>query len=184
MTKSQSQREPRPFQFLKPASLPLRAGEPDAVGLARLGAASDAALPSLVNSLVAYTISAQNRRLGARAQPIPMGVLNRRRRAARSWLLAIGRGLTDAATRHAVATQWLPVLCGSGPELDRMVRPGRVLIEFVRGALTACLFDEAAANLLPHARALHVLETTLAAHLAAVAEQGVRARRQAVAASR
>jgi len=38
----------------------------------------------------------------------------------------------------------------------------------VRGALTACVFDEAADNLLPHAKAEHVIEATLQAHLAAL----------------
>jgi hypothetical protein len=97
-------------------------------------------------------------------------VLNRRRRAARSWILAILAGKVDGAVRHAVSTSWLPTLCGTGPDRGKAVRPSRVLIEFVRGAITACIFSEVRENLLPQAKALHVLETTLSVHLAAVLE--------------
>jgi hypothetical protein len=97
-----------------------------------------------------------------------MSVLNRRRRAARSWLRAFAEGRIDAARRHAAATQWLPHLCGSAPNLANGGRPAQVLIEYVRGAMTACIFDEACDNLLPEARALAVLEGALAAHLAEV----------------
>lgn len=47
-----------------------------------------------------------------------------------------------------------------------------MLVEFVRGAVTACIFDQPAANLLSHAKALHALESTLSAHLAAVWHAG------------
>jgi hypothetical protein len=101
-------------------------------------------------------------------QPIPLSVLNRRRRAARTWFVAIAAGKADAATAHTFATQWLPLLTGTGPDLAAAVTPGRGLVEFVRGACTACLFADPAENLLPHAKALYVLETTLATHLAAL----------------
>jgi hypothetical protein len=163
-------REPRPFLFLEPARLPLREASVDPTGQQRLEAAVLPQIPQLVRSLVDFTIARQNRRAQQRGrpQPIPMSVLNRRRRAARTWLLAIAAGQCDGATRHAVATQWLPMLCGTGPDLAEVARPGRVLVEFLRGALTACLFDAPTENLLPAARALHVLETTLATHLAAL----------------
>lgn len=174
-TAATATRDPSPFAFLEPARLPLRATEPDVEGRRWLADKVTPAIPQLVRSLVDYTIERQNRRALERGnpQPIQISVLNRRRRAARSWLLAILDGKTDGATRHAVATQWLPMLCGTGPDLAKVARPGRVLVEFLRGALTACVFDEASPNLLPHARALHVLESTLAVHLAALL-QGAR----------
>lgn len=165
---SAAQREVRPFLFLEPARLPLKETTADPIGRLRLEASVAPSIPHLVRSLIDFTIARQNRRALERGhvQPIQMSVLNRRRRAARSWLLAIVAGKADAATRHAVATQWIPVLTGTGPELARAATAGRVLVEFVRGALTACVFDEPCDNLLEHAKALHVLESTLAAHLA------------------
>jgi hypothetical protein len=165
-------REVRPFLYLEPARLPLKDARVDERGQALLEDAATPALPQLVRSLVDFTIARQNRRALERGpvQPIQLSVLNRRRRAARSWLNAIVAGRTDAATRHAVATQWLPLLTATGPDLRLAARYGRALIEFVRGALTACVFDEPTDCLIPHARALQVLETTLAAHLAAAQE--------------
>jgi hypothetical protein len=161
-------REPRPFLRLAPAVGP--AMRPDPRGLARLDAALAEQIPQLVRSLVDWTIALQNRRALGRggAQPIQLSVLNRRRRAARSWLLAIAAGCTDAATCHAVAGQWLPLLTGSGPEAKPSPTTAQALVEFVRGAITACVFDAPRANLLDDARALGVLEATLAAHLAAM----------------
>ncbi|MBL9078844.1 MAG: hypothetical protein JNL08_15165 [Planctomycetes bacterium] len=163
-------REPRPFLFLSPARLPLRHDPIDAAGRATLQAAAEDAVPMLVRSLVNFTIERQNRRALERGnpQPIALSVLNRRRRAARAWLLAVLAGKVDGAARHAVASQWLPTLCGTGPDLRLAAAPARALVEFVRGAITACIFDEANENLLPHAKALHVLETVLSVHLAAV----------------
>jgi hypothetical protein len=167
-----AQREVRPFLLLEPARLPLKETAVDATGLAELERAVTPSIPALVRSLVDFTIARQNRRAleHGRVQPIQLAVLNRRRRAARSWLLAIATGKVDAATRHAVATQWLPLLAGTGSELARIGGAGRVLLEFVRGALTACVFDEPRESLLDQAKALHVLESTLAAHLAGVLE--------------
>ena len=164
-------REPRPFLYLEPARLPLT-GAVDPIGLERLETTVSSTIPLLVRSLVDYTIARQNRRASERRnpQPIQVSVLNRRRRAARTWLLAILAGRTDASPRHAAATQWIPVLTGTGPDLARSLRPARELIEYLRGAITACLFDAPRANLLRDARALHVLETTLSAHLAGLLE--------------
>lgn len=161
-------REVRPFLHLEPARLPLKEMKHDPIGLLRLEASVSPSIPHLVRSVVDFTIALQNRRALERGdvQPIQLSVLNRRRRAARSWILAILGGKCDGATRHAVATQWIPVLTGTGPELARAAKSGRALVEFVRGALTACLFDEPEENLLEHAKALHVLESTLAVHLA------------------
>ncbi|MEO6596846.1 MAG: hypothetical protein ABIP94_19045 [Planctomycetota bacterium] len=167
-------RVPRPFLYLEPARLPLRkdghSESIDAKGQQNLEVAAGSSVPLLVRSLIDYTIALQNRRALERGnpQPIQLSVLNRRRRAARSWILAILSGKVDGATRHAVATQWVPTLTGTGPDRESAVRPGRVLIEFLRGAITACIFDEIAESLLPQTRALHVLETTLSVHLAAL----------------
>ena len=165
-------REPRPFLYLEPARLPCREDSVDAVGRRNLEAAAADTVPLLVRSLVDYTIARQNRRALERGnpQPIQLSVLNRRRRAARSWILAILQGKVDGATQHAVATQWIPTLTGTGPDLRRASGPGRTLVEFVRGAITACLFDEPAANLLPLAKALFALETVLSVHLAAIVQ--------------
>ena len=167
------QREVRPFLRLEPARELHATVVHDAIGLARLDAALGDQIPQLARSLVDYTIALQNGRALERGnpQPIQLSVLNRRRRAARSWLVAIAAGKAEAATAHAFATQWLPMLTGTGPDLAAAVQPGRRLVEFVRGACTACLFDAPAENLLTHAKALHVLETTLAAHLGALLQQ-------------
>lgn len=161
-------REPRPFLFLEPARLPLRPIPIDPIGLDRLDAEVGEAVPALARSVVNYSIALQNRSALERGnrQPIQLSVLNRRRRAARAWLNAVIAGQTDAATLHAVGTQWLPVLCGSGPDARPAPAVARRFVEFVRGAITAHLFSEPCENLLPHARALHVLETVLAMHLA------------------
>jgi hypothetical protein len=174
MTKSEGshrdgspQRVPRPFLYLKAASLPLSKEPVDSAGAQQLEERVQPLISYLVRSVVNYTIATQNRN-ARMAQPIQMSVLNRRRRAARAWLLAISFAKTDAATRHTVATQWLPLLCGTGPDLKVSVERARELIEYVRGAGTACIFDAPEESLLPHARALEALEKTLAIHLASV----------------
>ena len=173
MTKSETyqettaSREPRPFLYLEPAA-PSSSAEPiDARAVAELGEAFEPRLPHVVRSVVDQTIASHNEK-ALRPQPIQLSVLNRRRRAARSWLLAVCEGRSDASTCHQVATQWLPLLCGTGPDRIGLEAPARRLVEYVRGAVTACIFDEACESLLPQARALHALEATLAAHLAAV----------------
>ena len=155
--------------FLEPARLPVTVGARFAEDCRYLEAAAGHSLPALVRSLVDHTIALQNKRAIERGnpQPISMSVLNRRRRAARSWLLAVLAGRLDDETLRTVATAWMPLLTGAGHETTKVVKWSRSLIEFVRGAVTACIFDEPADDLLPHARALHVLETVLAAHLAA-----------------
>lgn len=165
-------REPRPFSFLVPRLVLTEPPAVDAGGRAFLAAKTAEFVPALVRALVNHTIEAQNRRARERGtpQPIQLSVLNRRRRCARSWLQAVIHGVVDLPTLHAVATQWLPMLAGHGPDAPTMLRTARSCIEFVRGALTGLIFDQAADNLLGHARAQHALETVLAAHLAAVEE--------------
>ncbi|MFN3241279.1 MAG: hypothetical protein ACE37K_07160 [Planctomycetota bacterium] len=173
MTKSETypdttaSREPRPFLYLEPAAPSSPGRGPDARGVAELQRAFEPRLPHVVRSVVDRTIARHNEK-ALRPQPIQLSVLNRRRRAARSWLLTICEGRADASTCHQAATQWLPLLCGTGPDRLGMEAPARALVEYVRGAITACIFDEASESLLPQARALHALESTLAAHLAAV----------------
>lgn len=161
-------REPRPFLFLKPAAMPPTSADlaADGLGIERLGVAAEPEIAQLVRSAVDFTIAAQNART-PNPQPIKIPVLNRRRRAARTWITAIVEGRRDAGTRHAVAHQWLPILCGTGPDLALAAEPARELVEFVRGAITACVFDRPADNLLGPARALHALESTLSVHLGA-----------------
>ena len=157
-------KQPRPFLFLEPREL-LEGAGPDPVGLRALHEICEECLPLLVRSLVNHTIARSNE-VALRPQPIAMTVLNRRRRAARSWLLAIVNGAVDAATSYQVAEQWLPLLCGTGPDRTHWIGAAQRLVEFVRGAITACIFDAPTENLLTQARALHVMETILAHQLA------------------
>jgi hypothetical protein len=48
-------------------------------------------------------------------------------------------------------------------------------VEFVRGAMSALVMGEFAANLVPHAKALTVLETVLSLHLRALRDAADRA---------
>lgn len=173
-------REPRPFLFLEP----MRAAPTSEVNFGKdaiewLDAAASPSIPAFVRSLVNFTIALQNRRAleHGNVQPIQVSVLNRRRRSARAWFNAIVAGKVDSATCHAVATQWLPTLCGTGPDIDRCIKPAQRITEFVRGAITATLFAEAADNLVPNAKALNVLESVLATHLAAVQQAARPAKR-------
>lgn len=165
-------REPRAFSYLTPR-LVLTVPPPiDPVGRELLEEFAGASVPALVRALVDHTIALQNRRgleTGNR-QPIQLSVLNRRRRAARAWLQAVLAGSVDPSALHAVGTQWLPTLAGNGLDREVVLRAARSCAEFVRGAVTACIFESPSESLLGHARALHVLETVLAAHLAAVHE--------------
>jgi hypothetical protein len=162
--------EPRPFLFLDPVRTTARRPVLDEVGRENLESCTIDAVPAIVRSLVDFTIAQQNRRAleHGNVQPIQLSVLNRRRRSARAWILAVLAGAVDAGTLHALTTQWIPTLTGTGPDLRRAAQPGRACLEFLRGAIAAQIFDRPAENLLPHARALHVLETVLGLHLAAV----------------
>jgi hypothetical protein len=170
----QSPREVRPFSFLEPARPSGRLPELDLQGCERLAEALTDSIPMLVRSLVDWSIARQRRDRWsqASAQPIQLAVLNRRRRAARAWCNAIAEARVDEAVQHAVAQQWLPILCGSGTA-GADFAAGRSFVEFVRGLATACLFDAPKASLLGEARGLHVLETVLAVHLGAL-ERAVR----------
>ena len=165
-------REPRAFSYLKPQ---VRGAEPPVIdqgGRAVLAARVGERVPALVRALIDHTISLQNRRAleAGFARPISMSVLNRRRRVARSWIQAVVGGLADVPTLHAVATQWLPTLAGNTPDTQRLLETAQSCVEFLRGAMTALLFEHPTENLLANARALHVLELVLASHLAATQE--------------
>ena len=177
MTKPPASKEPRPFLYLKPARMPLADESVDEFGCAWLDASMEPSVPHLVRGIVDFTIAQQNAR-SPHPQPIPVSVLNRRRRAARAWLRALAEGRRDAATRHAAAGQWLPILCGTGPEFVHLARRAGALIEYVRGAVTATIFAQSRESLLGEARALHVLESTLRVHFAAVLEAARGRRRQ------
>jgi hypothetical protein len=165
-------REPRAFSYLTPRLVTAVPPAIDLGGKAVLAARVNDYVPALVRALVDHTIALQNRRglESGNRQPIQLSVLNRRRRAARAWVQAVLSGAVDQPTQHAVATQWLPMLAGHGRDPEVVLRTVRSCFEFLRGALVGVLFDEPAENLLGHARALNVLETVLAVHLAATQE--------------
>src|SRR5262245_57734578 len=121
-------REPRPFLYLEPAAL-VPSEAIDRVGLEILDACVTPSVPALLASLVNYTIERQYRRELERGnpQPIQLSVLNRRRRSARAWITAILGGNVDQPTLYTLATQWLPMLAGSGPDLAHVARPAREL---------------------------------------------------------
>jgi len=167
---AQLTREPRAFSHLAPLIVTAEPPAIDVGGRAFLAAKVGDSIPALVRALVDHTIALQNRRglESGNRQPIQLSVLNRRRRSARIWIQSVISGDVDRATLHAVATQWLPTLAGNVPDRQSMLRQARSCVEFVRGSLTGLVFDAPAENLLGHARALHVLETVLGVHLAAV----------------
>lgn len=164
--------EPRPFLFLDPLPVGVKPPDIDARGLDCLEVACGCDVPLLVRGLVNFTIAQQNGtalETGRRA-PIVMSVLNRRRRSARAWVMAILSGMVDRATLHALVKTWVPHLTATGSDARAALAPGRSCIEYLRGAITASIFEQPADSLLPHARALHVLDTVLAVHLAALRE--------------
>jgi hypothetical protein len=165
-------RERRPFLWLKALDVPRRLGPSAQAGLPLLAELLTDDVGSVVRSLVNHTVSQQNeeRRRQGRPQGVTLSVLNRRRRAARSWILAILRGQVDRATLHAVAHSWLPQLCGTGPSIRDAQEPARRYVEFLRGLMTARIMNRVAANLVPEAKALHALETILGIHLGALQE--------------
>jgi hypothetical protein len=120
----------------------------------------------VVRSLVNFTISREitRQRAAGRAVGVAHGVLNRRRRSAREWILAILAGKVDEATLHALTHTWIPQLAGTGPDVGAVVSAGMEFVVFVRGAMSALVMGEFAENLVPHAKALTALETVLSLH--------------------
>lgn len=137
-------------------------------GLFALEALVSDAAPRIARSIVDWTIARDAaRRRGLREAP-SISVLNRRRRAARSWVEAVIAGTVDTTTNHAFATAWMPQLAGTGPELREALPSTRELVELVRGAFAALIFAEPAENLVPRALAMHTVEVVLARQLAAL----------------
>lgn len=166
-------REPRPFLYLDPQPLGANPPQFDERGRDCLQVAAACDIPALVRGLVNFTIAQQNGRAletGKRV-PIAISVLNRRRRSARAWIMAILSGMADEPTLHSLVKTWAPHLTGAGSDAAAMLEPIGRCVEYVRGAITASIFEQPAENLLPHARALHVLETVLGVHLAALQQQ-------------
>ena len=123
-------------------------------------------VPALVQGLVNYAIGVQSRRRPAGRRIAPsVAAINRRRRASRQWIQAILAGAIDRETLQTIGHTLIPQLAGSGPEVHRGAALGRQCVEYLRGALTAGIFGEPVANLVPEARALHGIETVLAIHL-------------------
>jgi hypothetical protein len=114
---------------------------------------------------VRFSLRERQDGIGPPCQPVVLSVLNRRRRAAREWINSVLAGASDAATLQALAGQWLPVLLGHERSPARKAAATAALFEFLRGAITALLFEEPAENLLPAVKGLHVLETVLARQL-------------------
>jgi hypothetical protein len=96
--------------------------------------------------------------------------LNRRRRAARAWILVILSGELSDASLRSLTHSWLPQLSGTGPELALAVPAGKEFLEFLKGAITGLVMAEPKENLVPEAKALHALETVLGVHLQALRE--------------
>jgi hypothetical protein len=162
--------ERRPFLYLSPRSPWQAPPAIDVCGLALLIERVGDDVPILVRSLVAHTMALQHRTridVGP-AAPLPISVLNRRRRSARAWVQAILTGATDATTLHALTHTWAPQLAGTGPDLRACESTARSCIEFLRGAITALVISEPSNNLLPEAHAIHALENVLAVHLGAI----------------
>lgn len=165
-------RERRPFLWLEAIDMPRRLPPSAQDGLELLAELLMDEVGSLVRSLVNHTVAAQNeqRRREGRREGVTLSVLNRRRRAAGSWIVTILRGQVDRTTLHTVAHSWLPQLCGTGPDIRNANQPARRYVEFLRGLMTAHVMRRVAENLVPEAKALHALETILAIHLGALEE--------------
>lgn len=165
-------REHRPFLRLEAIDVPPGLPPSARAGLPLLAELLMDEVASLVRSLVNYTVTDQNeaRRRRGRAEGVTLSVLNRRRRAARSWIVTILAGQVDRATLHSIAHSWLPQLCGTGPGLRDAKAPATRYVEFLRGLMTAHVMRRVAENLVPEAKALHALETILGIHLGALAE--------------
>lgn len=163
--------EPRPFQRLKAIGAPRGLGADVAAGLPLLEMLVWDQVPAIVRSLVERTIALQHARAPKRS-PLPLSVLNRRRRAARSWIVAVMAGRLDRGTLHALTTVWVPHLAGTGPEIEAAVPVGVDCVELLRGLFTAAILDRPADNLVPQAKALHAVETILGVHLQAIRAAG------------
>ena len=128
-------------------------------------------VPALVKGLVNYAIGFHIRRraTGRRVAP-SVSAINRRRRASTQWIQAILAGRIDRESLHAIGHSWIPQLAGTGPDLHQSATLGRQCVEYLRGAITARVFERPAENLVPWAKAMWGIETVLAIHLDAFEE--------------
>ena len=159
----------RPLGGLEPRELDGRlpaAAESDLAYLQFLVASDDI---RIARGLVDYSLQITSRVAGPLRRPPAVSILNRRRRSARLWVNAVLAGDVSQRTMDCLTGSWLPHLAGVGPDASQAAhRLGFRAIEWLRGAFQASIFDRPDANLVRHARALHALETVLAAHAAAV----------------
>ena len=127
-------------------------------------------IPALVKGLVSFSMSLQNKTAlqTGRTPSMVTSVLNRRRRAARQWLEAVAAGRCDQETLGTLPKTWGPALAGTGPGPRAAVTTTRKCLDYIHGACTALIFDAPDENLVPRAKALIALETTLSAHLHSV----------------
>lgn len=163
-------KERRPFLKLSPLLVPREIPEEMAPGLEELENRVGDDVQIVVRALVNFTVSRQivAQRAAGRAVGVSHGVLNRRRRSAREWILAIVAGRVDESTLRSLTHTWIPQLTGTGPDVVAAIEMGVELIEFVRGAVSALVMTELAESLVPHAKALNALETVLSLHLRAL----------------
>lgn len=165
-------RAPRPHRGTDLWLPPSGAGSAAPVGIDELEYLVSDSVQIVVRALVGHISSleiAHQRAAGRRPQPVPLRILNLRRRIARTWIIAILQGRMDSASLFALATRWIPQLVGRGEDTRRPAATSRDLVEYVRGALAAQVMTEPANNLVPQAKALHALDTVLGVHLAALA---------------
>lgn len=170
-------REPRPFLRIRPMHRSESLSTQLVEGFVELEARVGPNIQLVVRSLVNYTVASQNRRLheAGRTGGTTLSILNRRRRAARAWILVILSGELSDASLRSLTHSWLPQLSGTGPELALAVPAGKEFLEFLKGAITGLVMAEPKENLVPEAKALHALETVLGVHLQALREVEFRA---------
>ncbi len=163
-------RERHPFFKLAPLIIPREIPAEIGPGLMELEERVGDDVQIVVRSLVNFTVGRQiteQRRIG-REVGVPHGVLNRRRRSAREWIIALLGGKIDLATLHSLTHSWIPQLSGTGPEVREALEIGEDMIEFVHGAISAVVMTDLGENPVPHARALQALETVLGIYLRAL----------------
>lgn len=159
----------RPFVWLDPQRIVHRLPASAERGLAYLQFFAEADVQVVVRSLVDLSVALQNPAQRPFVRSPGISVLNRRRRAALLWVNAVLDGDVSAETLRQLTHSWLPQLAGSGPDLRLAARRGRALVEYLRGTLTASVFDrDTDGHLLREASALHALECVLGAHLRAM----------------
>ena len=137
-------------------------------GLAYLQIFAEADTAAMMRTLVRFSVEIQSPAERPFVRAPGINVLNRRRRSALLWINSILDGNVSPEALRQLTRVWLPQLAGCGHETQRAARRGRAFVEFVRGLMTASIFDQQADDLLRHAKALYTLETVLGANLRAI----------------